>query len=156
MKREKIKDGVFITFLPNEKFKRNRISISFILPNEKEKATMYAVLPTLMERGYEDYPDMCMFSKKLNQRRVFEIENCLEELSIRILARLPDANIQIDLNYDDTLSAKLCYEGPQYNPLHIEKDEDELDIMGLKLVRHRALRAAYRYRNHTNHVHVVL
>lgn len=67
MKREKIKDGVFITFLPNEKFKRNRISISFILPNEKEKATMYAVLPTLMERGYEDYPDMCMFSKKLNQ-----------------------------------------------------------------------------------------
>ena len=23
-------------------------------------------MPTLMERGYEDYPDMCMFSKKLN------------------------------------------------------------------------------------------
>lgn len=106
----------------------------------------------LLNEALEDFA----FSKKLNQRRVFEIENCLEELSIRILARLPDANIQIDLNYDDTLSAKLCYEGPQYNPLHIEKDEDELDIMGLKLVRHRALRAAYRYRNHTNHVHVVL
>ncbi len=38
----------------------------FIVPNEKEKATMYAVLPTLMERGYEDYPDMCTFSRKLN------------------------------------------------------------------------------------------
>ena len=67
MKRETIKNNVSLTFLPNEKFKRNRISISFIMPNEKEKATMYAVLPTLMERGYEDYPDMCMFSKKLNQ-----------------------------------------------------------------------------------------
>ena len=67
MKRETIKNNVFLTFLPNEKFKRNRISISFIMPNEKEKATMYAVLPTLMERGYEDYPDMCMFSKKLSQ-----------------------------------------------------------------------------------------
>ena len=67
MKRETIKNNVSLTFLPNEKFKRNRISISFIMPNDKEKATMYAVLPTLMERGYEDYPDMCMFSKKLNQ-----------------------------------------------------------------------------------------
>ena len=67
MKRETIKNNVFLTFLPNEKFKRNRISISFILPNEKEKATMYAVLPTLMERGYQDYPDMCMFSKKLSE-----------------------------------------------------------------------------------------
>ena len=67
MKRETIKNNVSLTFLPNEKFKRNRISISFIMPNEKEKATMYAVLPTLMERGYQDYPDMCMFSKKLNQ-----------------------------------------------------------------------------------------
>ena len=66
MKRETIKSNVSITFIPNEKFKRNRISVSFIMPNAKEKATMYAVLPTLMERGYQDYPDMCMFSKKLS------------------------------------------------------------------------------------------
>ena len=66
MERQIIQNNVSLTFLPSDKFKRNRISISFIVPNEKEKATMYAVLPTLMERGYEDYPDMCMFSKKLN------------------------------------------------------------------------------------------
>lgn len=66
MERQTIQNSVSLTFLPADKFKRNRISISFIVPNEKEKATMYAVLPTLMERGYEDYPDMCMFSKKLN------------------------------------------------------------------------------------------
>ena len=67
MERQTIQNNVSLTFLPSDKFKRNRISISFIVPNEKEKATMYAVLPTLMERGYEDYPDMCMFSKKLNE-----------------------------------------------------------------------------------------
>ena len=66
MERKSIHNNVSLTFLPGDKFKRNRISVSFIVPNDKEKATMYAVLPTLLERGYEDYPDMCMFSKKLS------------------------------------------------------------------------------------------
>lgn len=67
MKRNNIQNNVYLTFLPADKFKRNRISISFIVPNEKEKATMYAILPTLMERGYQDYPDMGLFSKKLSE-----------------------------------------------------------------------------------------
>ncbi len=66
MERKSLHPNVSLTFLPGEKFKRNRISLSFIVPNSKEKATMYAVLPTLMERGYEDYPEMSMFSKKLS------------------------------------------------------------------------------------------
>ena len=96
------------------------------------------------------------FSKQLNLKRIFEIQNCLEELSIRILARNPDSRIQVDLNYGDTISAKLQYDGAKYNPLHLEKDEDELDIVGLKLVKHRALRAAYQYRGNTNHIQVVI
>lgn len=95
-------------------------------------------------------------SKKLNLKRIFEIQNCLEELSIRILARIPEARIQVDLNYGDTISARLQYDGEKYNPLHLGKDEDELDVMGLKLVKHRALRAAYQYRGHTNHIQVVI
>lgn len=96
------------------------------------------------------------FSKKLHQRRVFEIQSCLEELSIRILAKIPDAQIHVQINYDDTLSARLQYEAQKYNPLLIKKEEDEFDIMGLKLFKHRALRAAYQYRSHTNHIHVVI
>lgn len=96
------------------------------------------------------------FSKKLNQRRIFEFQSCLEELAIRILVKIPDAQIQVQINYDDTLSARLHYAGQKYNPLHIEKGEDELDIMGLKLVKHRALRAAYQYQRPTNHIHVVI
>ena len=66
MERKSLHPNISLTFLPGEKFKRNRISLSFIVPNQKEKATMFAVLPTLMERGYEDYPEMSMFSKKLS------------------------------------------------------------------------------------------
>jgi len=66
MERKSIQNNVSLTFLPGDKFKRNRISVSFIVPNDREKATMFAVLPTLLERGYQDYPDMCMFSKKLS------------------------------------------------------------------------------------------
>lgn len=106
----------------------------------------------LLNEALEDFA----FSKGLNQRRIFEIENCLEELTIRILAKLPDTQILVQINYDDTISARLQYHGQKYNPLQIEKDENELDIMGLKLVKHRALRAAFQYSNQTNRIHVVI
>ncbi|MEG1781709.1 MAG: insulinase family protein [Oscillospiraceae bacterium] len=67
MKKEQIAPQVFLTTLPNEKFKRNRLTINFILPNEKKNATMFAILPGLMERMYEDCPDMRLFSQKLNK-----------------------------------------------------------------------------------------
>ena len=67
MKRQLIAPKAHITVLPNKKFKRNRISINLIVPNAREKATMYALMPGLMERAYEDYPDMQMLSRKLNR-----------------------------------------------------------------------------------------
>ena len=67
MDRRLIAPNAHITVLPNEKFKRNRISINLIVPNAREKATMYALMPGLMERAYEDYPDMQIFSRKLNR-----------------------------------------------------------------------------------------
>lgn len=67
MKRELIAPNVYLTQLPNEKFKRNRMSINLIVPNERDKATMYALLPGLLERAYQDYPDMQSFSRKLSR-----------------------------------------------------------------------------------------
>ena len=96
------------------------------------------------------------FSRKLNMKRLFEIQNCVEELSIRILAAQPDAKIEIRMNYDDTFSARLSYPGAKHNPLRTSKDEDELDVMGLKLIKHRALRAAYSYKQGENRILIVL
>ena len=45
MKREIIAPNVYLTQLPNEKFKQNRLTVSMIVPNDKDKATMYAILP---------------------------------------------------------------------------------------------------------------
>ena len=53
----------------------------------------------------------------------------------------------------------MSYSGEVYNPFHIGTDEDELDILSLKLLRHRALRAAYSVHSHkdrVNYIHIVL
>ncbi|MEG1049100.1 MAG: insulinase family protein [Oscillospiraceae bacterium] len=44
MKKEQIASNVELIVLPNDKFKRNRISISFIVPNDRKKATYCASL----------------------------------------------------------------------------------------------------------------
>lgn len=67
MNRELIASNVYLTQLPNTKFKQNRLSINLIVPNERKKATMYALLPGLLERAYEDYPDMKLLSRRLNR-----------------------------------------------------------------------------------------
>ncbi len=65
MPRTEILPGVYINNMPAEKFKRCRISINFIMPSNKATATAYALLPYLLERGYEDCPDMTALSIKL-------------------------------------------------------------------------------------------
>ncbi len=67
MNRIKLSKNVNITTISNDKFKRNRISIVFLLPNEKEKSTMYSLMTGVLERAYEEYPTMKEFSKKLNK-----------------------------------------------------------------------------------------
>ncbi|MEG0878109.1 MAG: insulinase family protein [Oscillospiraceae bacterium] len=54
-----------ITVLPAEKFKRCRVSINFVWPAQRKKATAAALLAFLMERGYADCPDMTELSKRL-------------------------------------------------------------------------------------------
>lgn len=100
--------------------------------------------------------DDLAFSKKIPMKRSLEIQNCIEELAIRILRALPEAEIQLKLNYDDVFSADLRYDGKRYNPLHTEKNEDELDIISLKLVKHRALRASFQYRMNENKIRIVI
>lgn len=57
--------GAHINVLPAEKFNRCRISINFIWPAAREWATAEALLPLVLERGYQGCPDMTELSKKL-------------------------------------------------------------------------------------------
>lgn len=65
MEQIAVRPGARITVLPAEKFNRCRISISFIWPAAREWATAEALLPLVLERGYQDCPDMTELSKKL-------------------------------------------------------------------------------------------
>ena len=94
--------------------------------------------------------------KKIPMKRIFEIESCLEELYIRIRKMLPDTEILGEIDLDSTISMQLRYEGRRYNPLRSGADEDEMDEIGLKLIRHRALRASWSYRRGENRIHIVV
>lgn len=95
------------------------------------------------------------FEKRIGMKRLFEIQSCIEELYLRILAAQPQARLLVRIDFDDTLSARICYSGGRYNPLRSSKEDDELDQMGLKLIKHRALRAAWSYRRGENRILIV-
>ena len=94
--------------------------------------------------------------KNINMKRVFEIQSCLEELSIRIFNAMPDTKIKINVIYYNAISMKLNYAGEKYNPFRINKGEDVLDIMSLKIIKHRALRASFAFYKGENKIHVVM
>ena len=47
-------------------------------------------------------------------------------------------------------------DGTKYNPFLKEADEDEIDLLSLKLLRHRALRASWSYTGGQNLIRVVV
>ena len=53
MERITLAPGAHINVLPAEKFNRCRISINFIWPAAREWATAEALLPLVLERGYQ-------------------------------------------------------------------------------------------------------
>lgn len=111
--------------------------------------------PESLSQANEQIEDYCM-AQRLGMKKTFEVENCVEELSIRIQKALPETRIQTDIWFGDTVSLRIAYDGERYNPFRREADEDATDIAGLSLLRHRALRASYGYRKRTNRIHIVI
>ncbi|HEX3027520.1 MAG TPA: insulinase family protein, partial [Clostridia bacterium] len=56
--RKTIKEGIGFTSIRDSRFKQSFISVNFLLPLKKETASIYALLPMVLRRGCEDYPDM--------------------------------------------------------------------------------------------------
>ena len=64
--REPIGDQVYFGSVRDERYKTNLLAVNLILPLKKETMTANALVPMILERGYEDYPTFQEFSKKLN------------------------------------------------------------------------------------------
>ena len=89
-------------------------------------------------------------------KQVLELQSCIEELSLRFLNVMPEAKINVSVLYGEAVSVKMSCEGRKYNPFIIGAGEDMLDIMSLKIIKHRALRASYSYSKGANFVHVIV
>lgn len=65
MRRIKIADGVFLSFLPSDKFKTNFLSVNFIAELSQENATGTALLSRVLTRASGNYPTTALLSQKL-------------------------------------------------------------------------------------------
>lgn len=64
---EPIANGVNFTSIQDKRFKQNLISVNFIAPLKKETAAANALLPLVLKRGCEGYPDMTELNRKLKE-----------------------------------------------------------------------------------------
>lgn len=105
---------------------------------------------------FNDKLEESALRRGISRKRLFEMQNAVEEVAVRVLAALPEARLTLRFDYDDTASFRFSYPGTRYDPLRLGKDEDELDPIGLRFIRHRALRASYAYAWGRNYVHIVV
>ena len=106
--------------------------------------------------GANEILEMAAMKRGVKMKRVLEIQSCIEELALRIQKAHPDARISVSVTFGDAISARLHYGGEKYNPFRIDPDEDEIDIMSLAIIKHRAIRASFRYSGGENLVHAVV
>lgn len=66
MKREEILPGVYLTAEQTRKFKTALLSANLVRPLRREEAALGALLPSVLLRGTEDYPDMERISAHLD------------------------------------------------------------------------------------------
>ena len=106
--------------------------------------------------GANEILEMSALKRGVKMKRILEIQSCIEELAIRIQKAHPDAKISVSVMFGEAISARLHYGGKKYNPFILDKNEDEIDIMSLKIIKHRAIRASFTYSDGENLVHVVV
>ena len=66
MTRLTLLPGVRLTYLQTEKFKTDYISVNFLRPLTEEEAPLGALLPSVLLRGTERYPDMSAICAQLD------------------------------------------------------------------------------------------
>ena len=65
MKRIRIADGVYFSFLPSDKFKTNFLCVNFITELTEKNATGTALLSRVLTRATRSYPTTALLSQKL-------------------------------------------------------------------------------------------
>jgi hypothetical protein len=67
VKRSMLAPGVFLTAVRTQKFKSACLSATFLTPLTEERASVNALVPYVLRRGTESYPDMESLSAALDE-----------------------------------------------------------------------------------------
>ncbi|MEG2175036.1 MAG: insulinase family protein [Oscillospiraceae bacterium] len=65
--RNVLSQGVGLSTLRDEKFKHNRLSVNLIVPMAHETVTENALLPQLLRRGCQSFPDFTQLNRRLDE-----------------------------------------------------------------------------------------
>ncbi|QOX63003.1 hypothetical protein FRZ06_06430 [Anoxybacterium hadale] len=106
--------------------------------------------------NFNDLLEEYFLLRKINRKNLYGIQNCIEEVMIRIFAEQPDTSVAIQFYENDSFSLWFTYQGSRYNPFVAGKEEASEDMFGLQLIKYRALRASYKYRRGINKIHIVI
>ena len=94
--RTKLAEGVYLTYLPAQKFKTSLLSAQFVTPLREETASAYALLPSVLRRGTVSCPDMGSLSARLDELYGARIETTVrkkgENQCVGFVASLIDDN----------------------------------------------------------------
>lgn len=77
--RTKLAEGVYLTYLPAQKFKTSLLSAQFVTPLREETASAYALLPSVLRRGTVSCPDMGSLSARLDELYGARIETTVRK-----------------------------------------------------------------------------
>ena len=150
--------GLFIGLPVNILFS-SLLYIEPVMPHGKSLLydAEFCLLPNAESlEGANEVLEMSAMKRGVKMKHVLEIQSCIEELAIRIQKARPYARISVSVIFGDAISARLHYSGEKYNPFRIDPSEDEIDIMSLKIIKHRAIRASFSYIGGENLVHAVV
>lgn len=64
-KRIELGNGIFLNLVETDKFKSNLLSYYFIRPLNRDDVTKNALVPMVLKRGTENYPDNALIEKEL-------------------------------------------------------------------------------------------
>lgn len=67
LKREELQKGIYFNSISDERFKTNRLSLYLVTPMSEQTVAVNALIPNLLRKGYEEYPDFTSFNRYLNE-----------------------------------------------------------------------------------------
>ncbi len=137
--RKKLLEGVNFNHIYTSKFKTTRVSVTMLMPLEKDTAAALTILPAMLTRSCKKYPDFTMLNHELDKLYGADIYSQArkigENLGITVSMNFIDDKFTID---NENISEKLFYLLCEiiFEPKIIDGkfDSDELEIEKAQLM----------------------